>query len=359
MSKKGSSKLKVVVIIAAIVVALFTGGIAFYTYGTGCVDASNKEDISVQIPSGSGASAIVEILDDNGLIKNKTCAKIGARIGGYNSLQANTYIFNKSMSFSEMMNAINTGDFAYLSKNTFEMKEGYRLLQNAALLSKATDYTEEEILNVWGDKNYLKNLISKYWFLTDDILQKDVMFPLEGYIFPDTYILTGEDVTIEEITEMMLDNTDKVLTKRKGEIEKSGYSVHEFLTMASIVCKEGGSNTDEAAHIAGVFQNRLDKDISLGSDVTVCYIFQEDRVDLKQSQLNSDSPYNTRKFKGLPPGPICSVPVVDMDAVLNYEKTGDLFFYAGPDGTVYYAKTDEEHQKNVKDHPWTEEDLNR
>lgn len=357
MAKKRSSNLKAVVIAAAIIVAVFTGGIVYYLSGIGAVDSSDKKDVVVEIPVGSGASSIVAILDDAGLVKNTTCAKINSRIGGYNSLQANTYVFSRSMTFPEMMKAINTGDFDYLSKETFEIKDGYRLQQNAELLSKAVPFSKKEILATWSDKEYLKSLIGKYWFLTDDILNKDVMYPLEGYLFPDTYILTGENPSVESVTEMILDNTDRILTERKDEINKSGYSVHEFLTISSIVCKEGGSNPDEASHIAGVFINRLKENISLGSDVTVCYIFQEDRVDLKKSQLSSDSPYNTRKFTGLPPGPICSVPAVDMDAVLNYEKTDDLFFYAGPDGTVYYAKTDAEHQKNVQAHPWTEEDL--
>ena len=83
-------------------------------------------------------------------------------------------------------------------------------------------------------------------------------------------------------------------------------------------------------------------------------IFQQD---LKVSQLDSDSPYNARKVSGLIPGPICTVPEIAIDGVLNYQETDDLFFYAGPDGTIYYAKTNEEHDKNVQEHPWTEEDL--
>ncbi len=358
MRSKGSSGLKAVVIAAAVVVAVFTGGIVFYLSGTGCVDATDKNDITVEIPQGSGASSIVAILDEAGLVKNSFCAKISARIGGYDTLQANTYVFNKSMSLREMMKAINTGDFDYLSKESFEMKEGYRLQQNAGLLAEAIPFSRKEILSCWSDKAYLKELIDSYWFLTDDILDKDVMYPLEGYLFPDTYFITEENPTIESVTEMMLDNTNRVLSERKSQIEASGYTVHEFLSLASIVCKEGGSNESEAPHIAGVFINRLNKNMSLGSDVTVCYIYQEDRVDLKQSQLASDSPYNTRKFAGLTPGPICSVPVIDMDAVLNYEKTDDLFFYAGPDGTVYYAETQAGHDKNIQEHPWTEEDLN-
>lgn len=359
MSKKGKISLKGLVILVLIIVCIFTGGMLYYLNGIGAVDSSDKNDVMVTIPNGSGASAIVYILNENGLIKDMNCAKVNARIGGYNTLQANTYVFNKSMTLPEMMNAINDGDFEYMSKTTFELKEGYRLTQCAESLSQVTDFSKDEILAVWDDEDYVKELIDKYWFLTDVVLGDDIIHPLEGYLFPDTYFITEADPTIKSITEMALDEMDDALTERKSQIEASGHTVHEFLTLGSIVCKEGCATEEDAAHIAGIFKNRIKSDMSLGSDVTVCYIFDEDRVDLKVSQLDSDSPYNSRKVKGMIPGPISTVPAMAMDGVLNAAETDDLFFYAGPDGTIYYAKTNEEHQKNVEAHPWTEEDLDQ
>lgn len=357
MSKRGSISLKGIIVLLLIVVAIITGGLFYYLQGLGAVDPTDKEDVIVTVPSGSGASSIVYLLDDAGLVKNMTCAKVNARIGGYDSLQANTYVFNRSMTLKEIMTAINTGDFDYLSKTSFQLKEGYRLTQCAEALAEVTDFSKKQIMAAWDDPAYVKELINEYWFLTDDVLNKDVMHPLEGYLFPDTYFITEADPTIESITEMALKQMDAALTERKSQIEAKGYSVHEFLTLASIVTKEGCANDEDAAHIAGVFENRLKSGMSLGSDVTVCYIFDEDRVDLKVSQLDSDSKYNSRKVAGMIPGPISTVPVIAMDGVLNSIETEDLFFYAGPDGTIYYAKTNEEHQKNVSDHPWTEEDL--
>ena len=357
MSKKGKISLKGVVVLVLIIVVAFTGGLLYYLNGIGAVDSSDTNDIIVDVPSGSGATAIVYLLNDQGLIKDMNCAKVNARIGGYNNLQANTYIFNKSMTLPEMMKAINTGDFNYLSKTSFELKEGYRLTQCAESLAAVTNSSKDEIMATWDDKEYVQELINKYWFLTDDVLGADVMHPLEGYLFPDTYFVTESDPTVESITEMALDEMDAELSKRKADIEASGYTIHEFLTLSSIVCKEGCANEEDAAHIAGVFKNRLDSGMSLGSDVTVCYIFDEDRVDLKVSQLESDSKYNSRKVAGMIPGPISTVPAMAMDGVLNAMDTDDLFFYAGPDGTIYYAKTSEEHDANVSAHPWTEEDL--
>ena len=186
-----------------------------------------------------------------------------------------------------------------------------------------------------------------YWFLTDDILDEKVMNPLEGYLYADTYFLTAGNNDIEGFTEMCLDRMDTELTARKDRIDASGFSVHEFLTLTSIVTKE--ATADDQAAVAGVFMNRLDQGISLGSDVTVGYIFDIDRVELKKSQLDSDNPYNTRKFTGLPPGPISTVIGNAMDAVLDYQKSDDLFFFADENGKVHFYKTESDFEQGIED----------
>ena len=347
--KKKGGCLWILILILAILVA---GG-GYYTMGLRPVDPKSEEQIVVDIPNGSGASTIVEILDEAGLVKNKFCAKVNSRIGRYNSLQANTYIFSPSMSFQEIMTAINTGNFDYLSKESIEVKDGARLQQVAEAVSEKLPYSPDEILEKWADTDYLNELIDRYWFLTDEILNKDVMYPLEGYLYADTYIVT-DNMTLESFTEMCLDRMDEELSERRGEIENSGFTVHQLLTLTSIVTKE--ATADDQAGVAGVFMNRLDKDMSLGSDVTVCYIFQEDRVDLKVSQLESTSPYNTRKYAGLPPGPICQVVGSAIDATLNYEHHDYLFFIADENGVVRYSTDEAGHESNIDEHGLLQDD---
>ncbi len=347
--KKKGGCLWILVLILAILVA---GG-GYYTMGLRPVDPKSEEQIVVDIPNGSGASTIVEILDEAGLVKNKFCAKVNSRIGRYNSLQANTYIFSPSMSFQEIMTAINTGNFDYLSKESIEVKDGARLQQVAEAVSEKLPYSPDEILEKWADTDYLNELIDRYWFLTDEILNKDVMYPLEGYLYADTYIVT-DNMTLESFTEMCLDRMDEELSERRGEIEGSGFTVHQLLTLTSIVTKE--ATADDQAGVAGVFMNRLDKDMSLGSDVTVCYIFQEDRVDLKVSQLESTNPYNTRKYAGLPPGPICQVVGSAIDATLNYEHHDYLFFIADENGVVRYSTDEAGHESNIDEHGLLQDD---
>ena len=329
--------------------------LGFYTMGLRSVDSKDTNNITVNIPVGTGASGVVYILDDAGLVRNTLCAKVNARIGGYKSLQANTYVFNKSMSFPEMMRAINTGDFNYISKQSINIIAGYRIPQVAEAMAAELPYSQKEILKKWSDKKFLKELINDYWFLTKDILDDDILYPLEGYFYADTYFITDENSSIEEATRMFLDRMDKELTSRKDGIKELGFSVHEFLTLTSIVTKEGGDIDEDLPTVAGVFMNRLKEGMSLGSDVTVNYIYQEDKVNLKQSQLNNDSPYNTRKHAGLPPSPICAVLNSRMDAVINYADTDYLFFYGCPDGTVIFSKTQAEHDKAAADNPWPED----
>ncbi len=342
--KKGKSGcLWIFILVLAVIVA----GSGYYTLGLRPVTPGSEEQVAVTIPNGTGASMIVEMLDEAGLVRNKLCAKVNTKIARYNNLQANSYIFNKGMSFPEIMEVINTGDFEYVSKESVEVPDGARLEQVAAAVSEKLPFTAEEFLDTWSDQQYLGKLIDKYWFLSDAILSDKVMYPLEGYLYADTYYIT-DNMSIESFTEMCLDRMDTELSERKEQIDASGFSVHEFLTLTSIVTKEARS--EDQAGVAGVFINRLNQGMSLGSDVTVCYIFQEDRVDLKQSQIDSDNPYNTRKFSGLPPGPICQVIGDAMDAVLNYEKSNYLFFIADEDGVVRYSEDNAGHNQNIEEY---------
>lgn len=335
-------------VLLILVLAVLVGAGGYYTLGLRPVDPNSEEEVTVEIPNGSGASAIVDILDDAGLVKDRFCAKVNSRIGGYDSLKANTYIFSPSMSFPEIMTVINEGSFEYISKQSIEVKDGARLQQVAEAVAEQLPYTADEIIAKWSDKEYLNRLIDKYWFLTDEILDKDIMYPLEGYIYADTYFVTEGNEDIEAFTEMCLDSMDMVLSERKEAIDASGFTVHQLLTLTSIVTKE--ATAEDQAGVAGVFRNRLDQGMSLGSDVTVCYIFQEDRVDLKVSQLESTNPYNTRKFAGLPPGPICQVVSDAIDATLNYEHHDYLFFIADEQGIVRYSTDEAGHESNINEH---------
>ena len=151
---------------------------------------------------------------------------------------------------------------------------------------------------------------------------------------------------------MMLDKMNIVLTKHRAQIENSGLSVHSVLTLASIVELES-SNVADKAGVAGVFFNRLAKNMSLGSDVTTYYAARVDMSerDLKMSEINAVNGYNTRAagMEGkIPISPISTVSESSIMAVLEPLKTTYLFFVADKNGKVYYANTNQEHEQIIK-----------
>ena len=346
-----SKQKKMIAAVVAALIIILVCGLIFYFSGIGAADKGNHEEVIVDIPNGTGGSQIIEILDEQGFIKNKFCAKVHMKLGGYNSLQANSYVFTKNMSLKEILDAINTGDFNYLSKNAITIIEGSTVPMAAEAIAEKMPFTKEEILNKWSDTAYLNTLIDEYWFLTDEILQSGIMFPLEGYIYPETYFVTDKEPTIESITVMFLDKANEELTARKAKIDEYGMSVHELLSLASVVQNESLFEED-IPKIAGVFVNRLEEGMPLQSDITVLYALQEKRVDVTYADLEVDSPYNTYKYAGIPIGPVCGVAGYALDATLDYEESNYLYFFATKDGKVLYSKTLAEHEKTVNENLW-------
>ncbi len=151
----------------------------------------------------------------------------------------------------------------------------------------------------------------------------------------------------------MLDQTESVLREYKNNISSSRYSVHELITLASVVEKEG-IYKDDRNKIASVFYNRLNSGMSLGSDVTTYYAFKIDMGtrDLTYNELNTYNPYNTRgpKMEGkLPVGPISNFSKESFEAVINPDSNDYYYFVADKNGKTYFTKTYAEHQKVIKE----------
>jgi UPF0755 protein len=169
---------------------------------------------------------------------------------------------------------------------------------------------------------------------------------LEGYLFPETYRF-AKDVKAEEVLKKMIELFMGAYTKIQFDPQiVSQYSVHEIVTLASIIEKEATLPV-ERARIAAVFHNRLKKGYPLGADPTVRFIFRKFNGPLRVSELNSDNPYNTRKFSGLPPGPICSPGLGAIQAAAAPLQTDELFFVAKWDGSGEhdFSRTNAEHDR--------------
>ena len=350
-----------VLIVVAIIIAIVAiiGVIGFfslknwYENSLNAVNkSSNAEKIKVEIVSGMGTEAIANLLEDKKVIKNADAFKIYLKLNDVGGLQAGKYEFDNSLDAKAIAKQMANGEIMDETvKITFV--EGKNIEYYAKVIAEKTNNTEEDVLALLEDEEYINSLIEKYWFLTDEIKNDDVYYALEGYLKADTYVFENEDVSVKYIFNYVLNYTDKMLSKYKEEIESSSLSVHEILSLASIVELEG-SLDEERAGIAGVFYNRLNSKMSLGSDVTTYYAFHVNMADsdLTKEQLNTYNPYNTRgpNMEGkLPVGPICSPSEASIKAVLNPTNTDCYYFVADKTGKAYFSKTYAEHQKIVQE----------
>jgi UPF0755 protein len=167
---------------------------------------------------------------------------------------------------------------------------------------------------------------------------------LEGYIYPETLKITSVG-GLPTVIDLALTELDKQITPDLlAKLSQKNLNLHQAFTLASIVEKETSTLSDRPK-VAQVFLKRLSIDMSLGSDVTFIYAAKEQGV---EPNVSIDSPYNTRKYKGLPPGPISNFSASSLKAVAYPADTDFLYFVAGDDGKTYYGKTESEHNSNIQ-----------
>lgn len=343
---------KAIMIIIVLIVLVILGIVLWYNSSISEVDKNNTDKIQVEIPIGSSADDIANILKDKGIIKNEVAFKIYVKLNKVSNFQAGKYELYKTMNVAEITKTLQTGKLYVENQVAITFIEGKTMNWFANKIAEETNNTKEQVFETLKDEEYIDSLIEKYWFLTDEIKNKDVYYPLEGYLFPDTYFFQNKDVSVKEIFDELLKQTEKVLNEYKDEIKKSKYSVHELLTIASIVETEGIYEEDRK-DIASVIYNRLKAKMPIQSDVTTYYAVKVEvgSRDLFQSELDTYNPYNTRgpRMEGkLPIGPISSVSKNAIEAALKPSNTDYIFFVADKNGKVYFNKTSKEHDDTIR-----------
>ena len=336
--------LLLVVLLAVILLIL---GIS-WVYLASPVDKNDKKDIEVEITKGISVVKISNILKEEKLIRSKTLFKVYIKLYSNKTLKAGNYMLNRSMSLSEIVEVLEEGSKFDSSTLKLTFKEGQRITDYAKVVADSTNNNYEDVIAIFKDKNYMSELINKYWFLTNNILQDGIYYPLEGYLAPDTYYFKDSDVDPKEIIERMLDEMNKELTEYRVSL---GNNVHYYLTMASIVELEG-KTLEDRQNIMGVFNNRISAGMHLGSDVTTYYAFQASMsTKLTSEQYNTANPYNTRPTSkvGPPIGPICNPDLTSIQASINPINNNYLYFVADSNGKVYYSRTIDEQNKVIQD----------
>lgn len=338
--------IKISAIIGGIFLALVVSCFLIYKVETGRV-SSNDSLKEIIIENGQNYYSISNDLKENNLIKSEWFYKLYVKLHKPASLQAGKYYLSESMGVKDIVDKLSKGSNYNPDAIRITFKEGINMRGIAKIISENTNNTIDVVYDTLKDTTYLDSIIEKYWFLTDEIKNKNIYYSLEGYLFPDTYEFINKDVTVKEIFNVMLVEMNKKLEPYKEEIEKSKYSAHQLLTLASIVELESASSVDRPK-VAGVFYNRLNNHDSLGSDVTTYYAAKIDlnERDLYQSEINDYNAYNTRNANmagRLPVGPICIPSLSSIVAAIEPEQTDYYFFVADKYKKTYFSKTYAEH----------------
>lgn len=334
-------------IVAALVVITCLGCFCFYQHQLSTTDRS--ETVIFSVKTNETGDMVINKLYKQKLIRNKVITKAYMKLHHLDQIKAGSFKIEPSWDTKKILNVLNDETKSNGSDTLITIKEGMWAKDIANEIEKKIGNNANELLNLWNNEHYLKGLIKKYDFLTEDILNDKYKVKLEGYLFPQTYSIPV-NMSNEEITEVFLDQFQKEIEPFKKDIRKSGYSMQELITYASIIQYEA-NNVEDMKMITGLFNNRLKKNMPLGSSVTVCYALYDNIKSHVDCEINSniDSPYNTYIHKGLPIGPILNPGKDAIDAVLHPIENDYLYFVSDiyGNGKIYYAKTLEEQEKNI------------
>lgn len=289
----------------------------------------------VEIPAGAGTRAIGRQLVDAGLIRDDLTYRVALWLSGdARRLKAGDYRFDRPMSPREVLGKIARGEVDLVNV-TF--REGLTIAEMAAIfeaqgLGSATSFREAA-----ADQSLVSDI---------DPAATD----LEGYLFPETYAVSRH-VRATDLVRAMVDRFRHVLTPemRAGAAARD-LTIRQLVTLASIVEKETGA-ADERPLVAAVYSNRLKIGMGLQCDPTVIYALQRaGRFDgnLRREDLGFDSPYNTYRYAGLPPGPIAAPGRGSLEAAAHPANADYIYFVSRNDGTHAFARTLDEHNRNVQ-----------
>lgn len=366
--KEKKSHVKAFVISFLVFLALLSAGGYFgYQYVLDSllpIDANSKKYVTVQIPDGSNVQEIGTTLEKAGLVKHGLIFSFYAKYKNYTDLKAGYYNLQKSMSTEDLLKELQKGGTDEPQEPvlaTLTIPEGYTIDQIAQAVGQLQgDFKEPLTADAFQakvqDENFISQEVAKYPSLLESLPTKEsgARYRLEGYLFPATYSIK-ESTTIESLIDEMLAAMDKNLSPYYSTIKSKNLTVNELLTIASLVEKEG-AKTEDRKLIAGVFYNRLNRDIPLQSNIAILYAQGKlgQNISLAEDvaiDTNIDSPYNVYKNVGLMPGPVDSPSLDAIESSINQTKSDNLYFVADvTEGKVYYANNQEDHDRNVAEH---------
>ena len=330
---------------------IYTGWTKIYDGFLSPMEPGSTEEVGFTVENGQSLTKVSNNLEAAGLIHNRSVFKYYCDFAGMGQkIQAGSYKLTRSMTMSEIADQLTTGD-------------GNPIVRNITLIPGWTveDFAEKLASDgVIADKDAFLELcktgdaFTDYYYIADVKATANASkrkYILEGYLAPNTYevYMTATD---EEILRKLLSQTEAVFpADYQTRATELGMTMDEVITLASLIEKE--AKAADFTKVSAVFHNRLKQNIKLGSDVTIHYITGVRKMNLTNSDLQIDSPYNTYKYAGLPVGPICNPSAEAITAALYPDETyvaENYLYFCSKDpesGELYFSKTQAEHDQAV------------
>lgn len=317
-----------------IIGALAYGIIYSYSTYTGALEYSLSPDseqrVIVDIKKGSSADMIAGALKDRDLISNKFAFKMYLKQrGAASQLKAGRIVFQENFTLEQIVDALVEGRTEEIAVTILE---GWTNQQIAEHLESLQITTADDFLSCVATCEFDFDFLPSTY--------------LEGYLYPDTYFVDAATFSNERFIGRMIGVLEnKISGEDWKSIKRSDHSFEEIMIMASIVEREEKSNT-ERPKVAGILWSRFDNGIGLGADATILYALGRTKGGLSYDELQVDSPYNTRKYRALPPTPIANPSISSIRAAIYPNESSYMYYLHDADGQIHYAETLDEHNTN-------------
>ncbi len=325
-------KITSLLIIGLLVFGLFY----FYQYYVGALNYAYDPDsdgrIVVDIKQGHTAADVADLLYRQELIRSPFVFKLYLRQNDLAArLKAGRIVLQENFDLKKIAQALAEGKSEEMAVTILE---GWTNKQIAGYLEEAGLTTADGFLSCAASCEFVFDFLPAGY--------------VEGYLYPDTYFVNPATFSEERfITRLIRTLENKLSADDWAAVEDSGRTFEEIMIMASIVEREE-RDPDERPTVAGILWDRFDNNVGLGADATVLYALGRTKGGLTYDDLQVDSPYNTRKYRGLPPTPISNPGLSSIHAALYPEKTDYFYYLHDSDGEVHYAETLEEHNANKR-----------
>ena len=314
-------------------------GFAWYRLSLRPVDSADASRRPVTIASGLSVRGIGELLEEKGIIRSARAFSLYVRLHrGQGTLQAGDFALSPAMSAGEVADALQKG---FSAQQSVTIPEGFTVSDIDALLASKG-------LIVAGDFITCAKTcdLSAYEFLPKGRGMAPRGGRVEGYLFPDTYMVYSQRFRSEDFHKRLLEEFKRrVAVDLQSDIGASKHPLREIVTMASLIEEEAKTN-DERPVIAGILWKRLGAKTGLAVDATIRYALGKPTGALTKDDVDVDSAYNLRKYRGLPPGPISNAGLASIRAALHPKDSKYWYYLHGKDGVIRYAETNDEHNQN-------------